>query len=134
MTKNLTPGPSPGRNYDLLLIFNELKRFAATMQQCSEAEVTKIHEFLNQVVPKQPHNRTMSRKRIEVETHLMPLEMALMLGNSDVIKQCQKSLHSAIEQLQATCISVGNSFDSHVSDSSKAIAGSIANHPSTKLG
>ena len=105
MTKTMTSGPQLSRNYTLIIVFDQLKRCVGTMKKCSETEATKFHELLNEIAQWVKQNRLINRRRIEVETHLMPLEMALMLGNLEVIKRCKQSLCTAIEQLQAACIS-----------------------------
>lgn len=107
MTKNLTSSLDLSRKYGLIFVFDQLRRHARTMKQCGDAEMAKFQELLNKVAPLEPRNRIIRSKRIEVETHLMPLAMALMLGNSDVILRCQKSLYTAIEQLQSVCIAAG---------------------------
>lgn len=104
MTKTIAPSLDPNRKYGLIFVFEQLKRYVRSMKQCGEVETTKFQELLNEAAPWSLQNRTVSRKRIEVETHLMPLEMALMLGNSQIIKRCQNSLQLAIERLQAVCL------------------------------
>ncbi|MEM8541976.1 MAG: hypothetical protein AAGF25_13565 [Pseudomonadota bacterium] len=105
MTKTMTSGPQLSRNYTLIIVFDQLKRYVGTMKKCCESEATKFYELLNEIASWVKLNKVIKRKRIEVETHLIPLEMALMLGNLDVIKRCKLSLCTAIEQLQAACLS-----------------------------
>lgn len=107
MTKTMTSGPQLSRNYTLIIVFDQLKRYVGTMKKCCESEATKFYELLNEIAPWVTQNRVINCKRIEVETHLIPLEMALMVGNLEVIKRCKQSLCAAIEQLHAACLATG---------------------------
>ena len=111
MTKILTSGISPNRKLHLAHRLRNLRRFASAMQQFSEAESKLFHELLNKVAPKEKSNLATNRERIEVESHLISLGMALMMGNSKIIDKCKNSLDFALEQLQHACISDCSNFD-----------------------